>query len=124
MSDTALAIALALASTLGYGASFVLTQFGLQRIPPWLGAAFSAPTATLLFWCMAPFAIDTTTMDFDVIALFAGIEQIEREADGKNRGKAGKRPGDIGAHQPIGFEIKERHGGREAHSPRSPAASC
>jgi drug/metabolite transporter (DMT)-like permease len=73
VSDTALAIALALASTLGYGASFVLTQFGLQRIPPWLGAAFSVPTATLLFWCMAPFAIDTTTMDFDAIALFAGI---------------------------------------------------
>jgi len=73
VSDTALAIALALASTLGYGASFVLTQFGLQRMPPWLGAAFSVPTATLLFWCMAPFAIDTATMDFGAIALFAGI---------------------------------------------------
>jgi len=30
---------------------------------PWLGAAFSVPTSTLLFWCMAPFTVDVAHAD-------------------------------------------------------------
>jgi drug/metabolite transporter (DMT)-like permease len=73
MSNTALAILLALIATLGYGASFVLTQFGLRTVPPWIGAAFSVPTATLLFWCMAPFSVDSAQADPGTIMFFAGI---------------------------------------------------
>lgn len=58
---------------LGYGVSFVLAQIALRRMPPWLGAAFSVPMATLLFWCVAPFAIDLTKADFNGGILFAGI---------------------------------------------------
>ena len=53
-----IAIFLALASTFGFGAGFVLTQFGLRWMPPWLGVAISIPTSTLLFWCLAPFFVD------------------------------------------------------------------
>ena len=73
MSNTPIAVVLALVSTLGYGVSFVLTQIALQRMPPWLGAAFSVPTATLLFWSAAPFSIDLANVDFNAAALFAGI---------------------------------------------------
>jgi drug/metabolite transporter (DMT)-like permease len=68
-----LAIFLALLSTFGFAAGFVLTQFGLQWTPPRLGAAFSIPTATLLFWCLAPFLIDPADADWGAAALFAGV---------------------------------------------------
>ena len=64
---------MALGSTLGFGAGFVLTQFGLRWLPPWLGAAFSIPTSTLLFWCLAPFLVDMTHADLGAAALFAGV---------------------------------------------------
>ena len=48
---------LALASSFGLGAGFVLTQFGLRWMPRRLGAAISIPTSTLLFWCLAPFLV-------------------------------------------------------------------
>lgn len=67
------AIVLALGSTLGFGAAFVLTQFGLRWMPPWLGAAFSIPTATLLFWGLAPFLVDPARADLRAAALFAGV---------------------------------------------------
>jgi drug/metabolite transporter (DMT)-like permease len=67
------AILLALGSTLGFGAAFVLTQFGLKWMPPWLGAAFSIPTSTLLFWCLAPFSVDMTRADLGAAALFVCV---------------------------------------------------
>jgi drug/metabolite transporter (DMT)-like permease len=67
-----LAILLALASAFGIGLGFVLTQFALRWMPPWQGAAFSVPTSTLLFWCMGPFFIDVTKLDYTAIGLFAG----------------------------------------------------
>jgi drug/metabolite transporter (DMT)-like permease len=73
LPDTALAVLLALVSTLGIGGGFVFTQFGLRSMPPWLGAAFSVPTSTLLFWCLAPFAIDVSKADAGAIAVFAGV---------------------------------------------------
>ncbi|MBV8418836.1 MAG: DMT family transporter [Hyphomicrobiales bacterium] len=64
---------MALFSTFGFGAGFVLTQFALRWIPPRLGAAFSIPTSTLLFWCLAPFSIDPAEVDLSAAGLFAVI---------------------------------------------------
>lgn len=73
MHSTPLAVLLALVSTIGYGAAFVLAQFALRTMPPWLGAAFSISTSTLLFWCMAPFLVDPAKADAGAALLFAGI---------------------------------------------------
>jgi drug/metabolite transporter (DMT)-like permease len=67
------AVVLALASAFGIGLGFVLTQFALQRMPPWLGAAFSVPTATLMFWCMAPFFVDLSRADYVAVAIFGCV---------------------------------------------------
>jgi drug/metabolite transporter (DMT)-like permease len=66
-----IAILLALASAFGIGLGFVLTQFALRWMPPWQGAAFSVPTSTFLFWCLAPFFVDPTRADYTAIGLFA-----------------------------------------------------
>jgi drug/metabolite transporter (DMT)-like permease len=71
--DSPLVVALALFSSFGFGAGFVLTQFALRWIPPRLGAAFSIPTSTLLFWCLAPFWIDPAKVDLDAAGLFAVV---------------------------------------------------
>jgi drug/metabolite transporter (DMT)-like permease len=42
-------------------------------MPPWLGAAFSVSTSTLVFWCMAPFFVDTARADLGAAALFACV---------------------------------------------------
>jgi drug/metabolite transporter (DMT)-like permease len=39
-------------------------------MPPWLGAAVSVPTSTLLFWCLAPFLVDITKADMQAAVLF------------------------------------------------------
>jgi predicted ABC-type exoprotein transport system permease subunit len=39
-------------------------------MPPWLGAAVSVPTSTLLFWCLAPFLVDITKADVQTAVLF------------------------------------------------------
>jgi drug/metabolite transporter (DMT)-like permease len=64
---------LALCSSFGFGTAFVVTQFALRWIPPRLGAAFSIPTSTLLFWCLAPFSIDPGKVDLSAAGLFAVI---------------------------------------------------
>jgi len=66
-----IAIVLALLSAFGVGLGFVLTQFTLRWMAPWQGAAFSVPTSTLLFWCMAPFFVDVTKVDYTAVGLFA-----------------------------------------------------
>ena len=67
------AILLALASMFGFGAGFVLTQFGLRWTPPWVGVAISIPTSTLLFWCLAPFFVDPSGGDLKAVVLFACV---------------------------------------------------
>jgi drug/metabolite transporter (DMT)-like permease len=57
----------------GFGAGFVLTQFGLHRMQPWLGVAISIPTSTLLFWCLAPFFVDPSAGSLKAIVLFACV---------------------------------------------------
>jgi len=58
---------------LGFGAGFVLTQLGLRWMPPWVGAAISIPTSTLLFWCLAPFFVHLSDGDWKAAALFACV---------------------------------------------------
>src|SRR5246500_5853908 len=67
------AIFLALASMFMFGAGFVLTQFGLRWMLPWVGVAISIPTSTLLFWCLAPFFVDPSGGDVRAVVLFACI---------------------------------------------------
>lgn len=67
------ATTLALISAFGLGTGFVLTQFALKWMPPRLGAAYSVPASTTLFWCMAPFTIDITRFDAPAAILFAGV---------------------------------------------------
>jgi drug/metabolite transporter (DMT)-like permease len=64
---------LAFGSAVGFGTAFVLTQFGLRWMPPWLGAAVSIPTSTIFFWCLAPFLVDRTAADMKALALFAAV---------------------------------------------------
>jgi drug/metabolite transporter (DMT)-like permease len=73
MPNTPLAVVLALVSTIGAGGGYVLTQLALRTMPPWLGAAVSVPTSTLLFWCLAPFSIDMAKADAGAITLFACV---------------------------------------------------
>src|SRR5215471_13050575 len=58
---------LALTSMFGFGAGFVLTQFGLRWMQPWLGVAISIPSSTLLFWCLAPFFADPRAGDLNAV---------------------------------------------------------
>src|SRR5215469_17176736 len=67
------AIFLALASMFGFGAGFVLTQFGLRWMRPWLGVAISIPTSTLFFWCLAPFFVDPSDSNLKAVILFACV---------------------------------------------------
>src|SRR5215831_17044512 len=67
------AIVLALVSMFGFGAGFVLTQFGLRWMPPWVGVAISVPTSTLLFWCLAPFLLHPSGGELKAVALFACV---------------------------------------------------
>ena len=64
---------MALISAFGLGTGFVLTQFALQWMPPRLGAAYSIPASTALFWCMAPFSIEFTRFDTGAAMLFACV---------------------------------------------------
>src|ERR1700751_5162944 len=57
----------------GFGAGFVLTQFGLRWMVPWLGVAISIPTSTLLFWCLAPFFVDPSDGNLKAVGLFACV---------------------------------------------------
>jgi drug/metabolite transporter (DMT)-like permease len=57
----------------GFGAGFVLTQFGLRWMLPWLGVAISIPTSTLLFWCLAPFFVDPSDGNLKAVLLFACV---------------------------------------------------
>jgi drug/metabolite transporter (DMT)-like permease len=57
----------------GFGAGFVLTQFGLRWMVAWLGVAISILTSTLLFWCLAPFFVDPSDGNLKAVALFASV---------------------------------------------------
>src|SRR5205085_740137 len=56
-----------------YSTALVITQFALRAAPPWRGAAISVPSATLLFWCLAPFALDGASADLRGASIFAVV---------------------------------------------------
>jgi drug/metabolite transporter (DMT)-like permease len=57
----------------GFGAGFVLTQYGLRWMLPWVGVAISIPMSTLLFWCLAPLFLDPSAGDLRAVVLFACV---------------------------------------------------
>jgi drug/metabolite transporter (DMT)-like permease len=73
LANYPLAVVLALLATCGFGAAFVLTDRALRWMPPRLGAAFSIPTSTLSFWCLAPFLIDPAEVEVKAAGLFAVV---------------------------------------------------
>jgi drug/metabolite transporter (DMT)-like permease len=73
VANNPLAVLLAFFSAFAFGTAFVLTQFALRWMPPRLGAAFSVPTSTLLFWCLAPFLVDPSEIDVKAVGLFACV---------------------------------------------------
>ena len=62
---------LSLASAALFGLGHVVTQFGLRHLTPALGAAFSMPSAALVFWLSAPFTADFGGWDPHAALLFA-----------------------------------------------------
>lgn len=64
---------LALASAALFGLGLVITQFGFRNLTPALGAAFSMPTAALVFWGAAPFIADFGGWDPRAALLFAVV---------------------------------------------------
>jgi drug/metabolite transporter (DMT)-like permease len=57
----------------GFGAGFVITQFGLRWTLLWVGVAISIPTSTLFFCCLAPFFVDPSHGDLRAVVLFACV---------------------------------------------------
>jgi drug/metabolite transporter (DMT)-like permease len=57
----------------GVGAGFVLTQFALRWMSPWVGAAISVPSSTLLFWCLAPVYVHPSEASLKAVVLFACV---------------------------------------------------
>lgn len=62
---------LALAAAAGLGAGMVTTRLGLRYAAPLAGAAIGVPSTTLMFWCLAPFLLDTGGIDPAAAGMFA-----------------------------------------------------
>ena len=61
----------ALTSAAGFGAAMVTTRLGLRYATPLAGAAIGVPSTTLMFWCLAPFLLDTGGFSLAAAGLFA-----------------------------------------------------
>jgi drug/metabolite transporter (DMT)-like permease len=61
----------ALAAAAGLGAAMVTTRQGLRHATPLAGAAIGVPSTTLMFWCLAPFLLDTGGFDLAAAGIFA-----------------------------------------------------
>jgi drug/metabolite transporter (DMT)-like permease len=100
------AITLTLVATLFYGLALVITQFALRSAPPWRGAAISVPAATAMFWCLAPFLIDTArahagaALIFGLVGLLfpAAVTLLSMEA---NRRMGPNLTGAVGNTTPL-----------------------
>jgi DME family drug/metabolite transporter len=64
---------LAVAAAITFGAAMVATKVGLRHMPAAAGAAISIPTATVFFWCVAPFVLDTGNWDNRAAIIFAAV---------------------------------------------------
>jgi drug/metabolite transporter (DMT)-like permease len=61
----------ALGAAAGFGAAMVSTRLGLRYAAPLAGAAIGVPSTTLMFWCLAPFLLDTGGFDLAAAGMFA-----------------------------------------------------
>jgi len=61
----------AVAAAAGFGAAMVTTRLGLRYAAPLAGAAIGVPSTTLMFWCLAPFLLDTGGFNFAAAGMFA-----------------------------------------------------
>ena len=61
----------ALAAATGLGAAMITTRLGLRYASPAAGAAIGVPSSTLVFWCLAPFLLDTARFDLEAAGVFA-----------------------------------------------------
>ena len=61
----------AVAAAAGLGAAMVTTRIGLRYTTPLAGAAIGVPSTTLMFWCLAPFLLDTGGFNLAATGIFA-----------------------------------------------------
>jgi len=61
----------AVAAAAGLGAAMVTTRLGLRYTTPLAGAAIGVPSTTLMFWCLAPFLLDTGGLNLEAAGIFA-----------------------------------------------------
>jgi drug/metabolite transporter (DMT)-like permease len=61
----------AVAAAAGLGAAMVTMRLGLRYTTPLAGAAIGVPSATLMFWCVAPFLLDTSAFNLTAAGIFA-----------------------------------------------------
>jgi len=61
----------ALSAAAGLGAAMVTTRLGLRYTTPLAGAAIGVPSTTLIFWCLAPFLLDTSGFNLTAAGVFA-----------------------------------------------------
>ena len=61
----------ALAAAAGLGAAMITTRLGLRYATPAAGAAIGVPSSTLVFWCLAPFMLDTGGFTLAAAGVFA-----------------------------------------------------
>ncbi len=61
----------AVAAAAGLGAAMVTTRLGLRYTTPLAGAAIGVPSTTLMFWCLAPFLLDTGGLSLEAAGIFA-----------------------------------------------------
>jgi drug/metabolite transporter (DMT)-like permease len=60
----------AVAAAAGLGAAMVTTRLGLRYSTPLAGAAIGVPSTTLMFWCLAPFLLDTRGFNLAAFGIF------------------------------------------------------
>ena len=61
----------AVTAAAGLGAAMVTTRLGLRYATPLAGAAIGVPSTTLMFWCLAPFLLDTGGFNLTAAGMFA-----------------------------------------------------
>jgi drug/metabolite transporter (DMT)-like permease len=61
----------ALAAAAGLGAAMITTRLGLRYASPAAGAAIGVPSSTLVFWCLAPFLLDTGGFNLAAAGVYA-----------------------------------------------------
>ncbi len=61
----------AVTAAAGLGAAMVTTRLGLRYTTPLAGAAIGVPSTTLMFWCLAPFLLDTGGFNLTAAGMFA-----------------------------------------------------